>query len=182
MMMKRKLPDLILTRLTQLSPLLVEVMGPGVIARMVAEVEVTPLGGAIETEVTPTIREVIQQVACNVRELVSCLLAMSVFWAVLWRMKMAAQHVMTPALVSILRYSSILCVPDPCMLIDCIADISLSDLLPGNPLASDAPCNCAVDQVCLRVGRFGEFRCVDCKFRYKKVYTQHNSMHSCYLY
>ena len=55
MMMKRKLPDLILTQLTQLSPLLVEVTGPGVIARMVAEVEVTPLGGAIETEVTPTI-------------------------------------------------------------------------------------------------------------------------------
>ena len=79
MMMKRKLPDLILTRLTQLSPLLVEVTGPGVIARMVAEVEVTPQGGATETEVTPAIPEVIQQVACDVRELVSCLLAMSVF-------------------------------------------------------------------------------------------------------
>lgn len=39
--------------------------------------------------------------------------------------------------------------------------------MPGNPLASDVPCNCAVNQVCLRVGRFGEFRCLDRKFRYK---------------
>ena len=44
-----------------------------------------------------------------------------------------------------------------------------ADLLPGNPLVSDTPCNCAVNQVCLRVGRFGEFRCVDCRFRYINI-------------
>ena len=56
----------------------VEVMGQGVTARIVAEVEVIPLGGVIETEVTPITLEVIQQVVYDVQESVSCLLAMTV--------------------------------------------------------------------------------------------------------
>ena len=56
----------------------VEVMGPGVTVQIAAEVEVAPLGGVTETEVTPIILEVIQQVVYGVQESVSCLLAMSV--------------------------------------------------------------------------------------------------------
>ena len=44
----------------------VEVTGQGVTARIVAEIEVIPLGGAIETEVTPITLEVIQQVVYDV--------------------------------------------------------------------------------------------------------------------
>ena len=56
----------------------VEVTRPGVTVRIAAEVEATPLGGVIETEVTPIILEVIQQVVYDVQESVSCLLVMSV--------------------------------------------------------------------------------------------------------
>lgn len=48
-----------------------------------------------------------------------------------------------------------------------------ADLLPGNPLVSDTPCNCAVNQVCLRVGRFGEFKCVDCRFNQYLSFINH---------
>ena len=61
-----------------LEVILVEAMGPGVTVRIAAEVEVTLLGGATETEVTPIILGVIQQVVCDVQESVSCLLVMSV--------------------------------------------------------------------------------------------------------
>lgn len=97
LMMKRKRPDQIRTRPTQLGAAViqqmtpvaataleveilmvvvmkqialgvvpVEVMGLGVIARIVAEIEETPLVGVIETEVTPITLEVIQQVVCDV--------------------------------------------------------------------------------------------------------------------
>jgi hypothetical protein len=55
-------------------PVEVEVMGPEVTVRIIAEIQVTPLGGAIET----VIQEVIQQVVCDVQESASCLIAMSV--------------------------------------------------------------------------------------------------------
>lgn len=54
------------------------VMGPGVTVRIIAEIQVTPLGGAIETEIIPIIQEVIQQVVCDVRESASFLQTTSV--------------------------------------------------------------------------------------------------------
>ena len=33
------------------------------------------------------------------------------------------------------------------------------------PIMRDEPCSCTENQVCLRVGRFGEHKYVDCKFQ-----------------
>ena len=91
-MMKRKLPGLILTQPGVATVVMVVVTlqipaGVTPVAAIALEVTVLmavviqqiTLGGIpVETEVTPTILEVIQQVVYGVRESVNCLLAMSV--------------------------------------------------------------------------------------------------------
>ena len=36
---------------------------------------------------------------------------------------------------------------------------------------SDTPCSCDENQVCLRVGRFGQHKCVDCKLFINSLFT-----------
>lgn len=74
---------------------------------------------------------------------------------------MAVQHAISPALVGS-------CPHNHHLEKNYFFFVSL-DLLSSAPSVDEIPCNCTDNQVCVRAGRFGERKCVDCTFHPLKI-------------